>query len=559
MTQGDVFLIDLEEIDRPLIDHVIPSTLLRAAVALNDMIYISCERMECKEHDVYDGFDNLSLKNSLDATEVTLADYTEYTDYSNDHSSRDKTKDSSPDPRTNYSSADKINRSSKDGYLNSQHKDKSKCKDETIYRQRMPLCSIPVPSVSSQKPRIEGKKQLEIHEEKSSKCNDRQVQKQDTRTILAALAYEDSQLVTSQKKTEQSSKKMKTKIFRSLNTNSQHPEKSRPSGNSIRHFKRSLSKYIRPAKGENTDLSSDLDKKDPPHVVVDQHKPAQNIYSGRTFRPKFLYTNNESTRNTDNSGRTSQSAIFDQPVVPVIMKREYCSTRSHRTSNLDLNNNTEENNHTDQQEEEPTKKKVEENEVSGRSFRTTFLSRGRSKSCSQHKRTSLMSRLRGRERSPSKRKPRDKKYASTEMGTITEKIHHKEEEEQGNAIHIPSVGSNNISISDDDGRENGNINNKYESIQSQQDNNGAVSTRKYTETKTEESYVFLASNNNMHGQDELAPPDGNYYYDDPGQVHSLLTMPTFGTLAATTYNNDRPIKEIQFQKEITGRNDYKYE
>jgi hypothetical protein len=521
MTQGD-----LDE-DRPLIDHVIPSTLLKAAVALNDMIYISCERMECKEHDVYDGFDNLPLKNSIDATEVTLSDYT---DYSNDHSSRNETKDSSPDPTTNYSSVNKINRSSKNDHLNSQHKDKSKYKDETIY----------VPVVSSRKPRIEEKNQL---------------QKQDTRSLLAALAYGDSRLATSQRKTEQSSKIMKTKIVRSLNTNRQHPEKSRPSGNSIRHFKRSLSKYIRPAKGENAerpDLSSNRDKKDHAYFV-DQRKIAQNVYidSSRTFRPKFLYANNESTRDTHNSGPTSRSAIFDQPI------------RSHRTSNLDLSNVTEEQNYSghyhqsaifDQQEDEPTKK-VEENEVSGRSFRTTFLSRGRSKSRSQHKRTSLMSRLRGRERSPSRRKTRDKKYASTEIGTITKKTHHKREEEQGNVIRIPSAESNKKS--DDDGKENGNINNKYESIQSPQNNNGTF-TRKYTETKTKESHVFLAPNNSINGQ-EIAPQDGNYYCDDPGQVHSFLTMPTFGTLAATTYNNDRPIKEIQFQKEIAGRNNYKYE
>lgn len=526
---------DLEE-DRPLIDHMIPTTLLKAAVALNDMIYISCERMECKEHDVYDGFDKLSFTNSLDATEVTLSDYT---NYSNDHSSRNETKDSSPDPRTNYSSVVKINRSSKDDYLNSQHKDKSKYKDETIY----------VPVVSSQKPRIEEKIQLDIQ----------QAQKQDTRNLLAALAYRDSQLATSSKKTQQSPKKMKTKIVQSLNTNRRHPEKSRPSGNSIRYFKRSLSKYIRPAKGESAerpDLLSHHDKQDPAYVV-DQRNIALNeyVHSGRTFRPKFLYTNNESTKDTDNSGPTIRSAIFDQP------------TRSHRTSNLDLNIITDENNYSghyhesvifDQQEDEPTKKKkVEENEVSGRSFRTAFLSGNRSKGRSQHKLISLMSRLRGRERSPSRRKTRAKKYASTEIGTITKNTHHTGEEEQGNVIRIPSVESNNIS--DDDGKENGNgnINNKYESIQSPQNNNGTF-TRKYTETKTKESHVFLDPSTLINGQ-ELAPPDGDYYHDDQVHVHSLLTMPTFGTLAATTDNNDRPIKEIQFQKEITGRNHFKYE
>jgi len=690
MTHRDMFVTELEEDHQTaLIDHVIPSTLLNAAVALNDIIYTSCERMECKEHDVY-GFDNLSLKNSLDVTEEK-----DHTVYSNDHSSRNETKVSSPDTRTdNYSSVDKTTSNHEDYLISLQQKRKESWESNTvepIYRERKPLyksspstlahscCSHnqnqvasreirkPVVStkiLSSDQLRTEHKKQREIKGKNSQRKYDKQIKAEDmprekksdskqTQSVVPDLGngdieLKDSQLVTT-KRTECSdtSKRKKTSISQSHpNRVSQCSETIRPSGNSIRHFKRTLSKYIRPVKFENASrpfLSPNRDMKDSMNerihsdrscrtLVADQEETAKKEYnySGRksTFRLKFL-DRNESTIETENSGRSSRSAIFDQPA-PVIMKRDHFSTRSYRTSKFNLNNITEENNcsrlnhrSVSLDQEEPTNKKVEEKELSGRSFRTVFLSRGRDKSkgISRHKlhdsrgnqhkqskfrsksnmdsilnnRTSLMSRFRGR--SPLRRKTRDKKTSLVKRGA---KKMYPKEELQINDTPIPSVGSN---LSDGD-KENGNIR-KPESIQSSR-NNGTF-TRKDTETKAETnihkileeisdhhrrpkkdgraffssskfarnenntenvnfiegtlkhtitesssstdeslSHVFLAPN--KEGQ-EIALPDGDYYYDDPAQVHSLLTMPSFGTLAPTIDAINR-MDETRYQKEL---------
>jgi len=496
MTRRDMLITQLEEDHRTaLIDHVIPNTLLNVAMALNDMIYTSCERMECKEeHDVY-GFDNFSLKNSLDASEEK-----DHTVYSNDRSSRNETKVSSPDTRTNnYPSVDKTTSNHEDYLISLQQKRKESWESntvETIYRERKPLndslpsalahscCShdqnqvasreirksVVSPKIlSSDQLRTEEKKQREIKETQSQRKYDKQIQVEDipTETKLDSkqtrsevpdlgdgdIELKDSQLVIT-KKTEGSdtSKTKKTNIPRSHhNPVSQHSEKNRPSGNSIRFLKKILSKYIRPVKFENASLP-------------------------------FL------SPNRDMEGPTNEKIQ---------------SIRSCRTFVVD--------------EDEVAKK---EDKYSGRSgsFRLKCIDRNQS-------------------------------IIETENSGRTHKIlgeisgHHRRPKKDGRGFFLSSKSVRNEHTN----TENVNINFGEETLKQ----TSTESSSSMNETLT---HVFLAPN--KEGQ-EIALPDGDYYYDDPAQVYSLLTMPSFGTFDPIIDTINR-MDEVRFQKEIVPHERHQY-
>lgn len=481
-----------------LIDHMIPNTLLNAAMALNDMIYTSCERMECKEvHDVY-GFDNFSLKNSLDASEEK-----DHTVYSDDRcSSRNETKVFSPDTRTNnYPSVDKTTSNHEDDYLISlQQKRKESWESntvETIYRERKPLndslpsalahscCShdqsqvasreirksVVSPKIlSSDQLRTEEKKQREIKETQSQRKYDKQIQlediptetKSDSKQIRSVvpdlgdgdIELKDSQLVTT-KKTEGSdtSKTKKTNISRSHhNPVSQHSEKNRPSGNSIRFLKKILSKYIRPVKFENTSLP-------------------------------FL------SPNRDMNGPTNEKNH---------------SIRSCRTFVVD--------------QDEVAKKEVKYSGRSG-SFRLKFIHRNQS-------------------------------IIEIENSGRTHKIlgeisgHHRRPKKDGRGFFLSSKSARNKNTNTE---KNVNINFGEEILKQ-------TITESSSSMNESLSHVFLAPN--KEGQ-EIALPDGDYYYDDPAQVYSLLTMPSFGTFDPII-DAINMMDEVRFQKEIIPHERHQY-
>ena len=404
--------------------------------------------------------------------------------------------------------------------------------------------------------------------------------------------------------------------------------------------------------------------------VFDKQESAKNEsnHSGRLFRLSILDRNEQSSdkEEIEYSGRSNRSSIFDRRR-SIKMKNDD-SDRSHRTRILNRNKTPKDYNYSDRigrrsvrfgPEEEYSKKEAEgsahssrlanldrkesatkDNDLSGRSFRTAILGRSRSKSVSRRddsnvdraasrpkrsksrsknnrRKSSLMSRLRGR--SPSNR-TRDKKTTRNEKGKIEEDACSKKEQEIDPSIPILEyTTSESDKENDENDDENENIK-KQESIQSPQNicsdtkkeetgtralassnhelksehkrrrKTGKVfflsskfesnqkiedDIKQKVETKNESSiinspthstrllssaeeeliyHILLAPNED--GQ-EIAIQDDNYYYDDPAQVHSLLTMPSFSTATISTDTGINSNNEIyQSQKGIVPHGRY---